>query len=104
MIRIVLLGCFFLVLTSYFKSFRSVAVDRLIAIFLFAFVSLAIIFPDSTTIIAHKLGVGRGTDLILYLYIVGSFFAVMLLYSRSLQQEQKLTQLVREIALLTAKK
>lgn len=103
MIRIVLLLGFLGVLITYFKSFRSIISDRLIALLLFFLVSLTILFPDSTTIVAQALGVGRGTDLILYLYIVGSFFAIVLLYSRSLNQDQKLTKLIREIAIETAK-
>lgn len=99
MIRVVLIVGFLLALVAYVRSFRSVVTDRLIAMLLFFLVSLTILFPDSTTLIAQFLGVGRGTDLVLYLYIVGSFFAIVLLYGRSLNNEQKLTKLVREIAI-----
>ncbi len=36
---------------------------------------IRVLFPDFTTSVANLVGVGRGTDLILYLLVVGSVFS-----------------------------
>ena len=58
-----------------------------------------IAFPDRTTDIAHMLGVGRGTDLLLYLGIVTGGFALLLRDARIRRLERKLTEFVRASAL-----
>jgi len=60
-------------------------------------------YPERTTDIAVYLGVGRGTDLLLYLSIVLGGFAILLVYVRTRRLEQKLTQHVRETAIRTAR-
>lgn len=62
----------------------------------------AIAFPDATTVVAHALGVGRGTDLLLYVWILTGGFALLLLYGRIRRAEQRLTRLTRELALRDA--
>lgn len=62
-----------------------------------------IAFPDVTTEVARALGVGRGTDLLLYLWIVTGCFAGLLLYARIRRVERKVTLLTREIALRDAR-
>jgi hypothetical protein len=76
--------------------------DRLIATAIFVAVVSAILFPDLTTMVANMVGVGRGADLILYLLVVGSVFAVVLLTSRLMSIENTLTELVRQIAIMNA--
>ena len=43
--------------------------------------------PDRTTAIAHFLGVGRGTDLLLYLGLLTGGYAMILQYVRSRRLE-----------------
>ncbi len=91
-------------LVVYLGYFRSVLRDRLIAFGIFASVVSAILFPDFTTTVANAVGVGRGTDLILYLLVVGSVFAVVMLASRLMRIEDTLTELVRQLAISNAKR
>lgn len=58
--------------------------------------------PDATTEIANALGVGRGADLLLYVWIVLTIllFANLLLQIRSMHD--KVTVLAREAAYLNA--
>lgn len=68
-----------------------------------AFVWLAaaatVLRPDMTILIARALGIGRGTDLVLYLFII-SFLAVALyFYGRIVKLETAITSLVRQSAL-----
>jgi len=57
-----------------------------------------IIFPNSTSLIANKLGVGRGTDMLFYTCILLFLFLFMKLFSRIKRLEHKLTILIREQA------
>jgi hypothetical protein len=44
--------------------------------------------------------VGRGADLIMYMLHVGLLFVVIHYYTKFVEQQQQITHLVREIALL----
>ena len=57
-----------------------------------------ILFPDKSSEIAHRLGVGRGTDLLFYLCILLFLFIILKLFARIRRLESKLTELVREEA------
>ena len=58
-----------------------------------------ILWPNITTRIATKLGVGRGADLIFYVSILTFWFVILKLYSRIRKLEQSLTQFIRGDAL-----
>jgi hypothetical protein len=83
-------------------AFRSRLGLRLLAIFSFVTAAGFVLFPDSTTAIAHVLGVGRGTDLLLYLALFGGVNAFLLLYLRTRRLEEKLTEHIRAAAILNA--
>ena len=102
LIQIFLIGSFIASLVGYFVFWRSAALDRLIALSFFALACLAVTFPEMTNHIAAAFGVGRGADLLLYLFFVGSVFVGVLLYSKLMRVESRLTELVRHIALLEA--
>lgn len=55
-----------------------------------------VIFPDTTTRIAHFVGVNRGADMIFYLAILFLLFLVLKLYARIRRLEQQFTELVRD--------
>ncbi len=59
--------------------------------------------PDATTRIANMVGVGRGTDLILYLCVIAFFFTHALLYFKIRKMENAQTELVRQLAISNAK-
>ena len=63
-----------------------------------------VLWPDLTNTIAHKLGVGRGADLVYYLCILFFSFALMKLYARTRRLEKQITALIREDALKKVKK
>jgi small membrane protein len=62
----------------------------------------AVIFPEKTDIIAAVFGVGRGVDLITYLVLVSLLYTVTHYYTKFVDIEQQLTQMVREVAILRA--
>ena len=55
--------------------------------------------PDLTTLLAHKLSVGRGADLTLYVGLLVGFYVIFRLYQRIENLERQITLLVREVAL-----
>jgi small membrane protein len=61
-----------------------------------------VLWPDVTNIIANRLGVGRGADLIFYLSILIFWFIVLKLYARIRKLEQLLTELIRNDAIKKA--
>jgi hypothetical protein len=59
--------------------------------------------PDHATSVAHLFGIGRGTDLVLYVWMLISFALMLVLYFNSRKQFQIVTVLVRAIALAEAR-
>jgi hypothetical protein len=62
----------------------------------------AIIFPNMTQDAANLVGVGRGTDLILYLSIVAVMFVLLHYYTKFVDLQRQLTEVTREVAILRA--
>ena len=60
---------------------------------------VAIAFPSVMTAIAHRLGVGRGTDLLLYAMVVAFLAQILSSFRRNGARERQITQLARRIAL-----
>jgi hypothetical protein len=74
-----------------------------IAFFMFVVANVyAVLRPDDITWVAHKLGVGRGTDLVLYLLVVAVSFFALNTYMRFRSLETKVTDLARAVALRDA--
>jgi hypothetical protein len=62
----------------------------------------AIVFPNMTQSAANLVGVGRGTDLILYLSIVAVMFVLLHYYTKFVDLQRQLTEVTREVAILRA--
>lgn len=61
---------------------------------------VAIYDPDSTTVIANALGVGRGADLLLYATVIAFCASLVVIYGRFRKLDERYTQVIRELALL----
>jgi len=59
-------------------------------------------WPEDSTWLAHKLGVGRGADLIFYVWVVLSFGIFINIHSKLRQNQQQLTELARHLAIYRA--
>ncbi len=103
LIQVILVVASISALVLYLTYFRSVIRDRIIGLAFFVVAVLAIMVPDITSVIAHKVGVGRGTDLIFYIFASGSVFFFILLYSRLARLDARQTELVRYLAITNAK-
>jgi small membrane protein len=64
----------------------------------FMIVLCAVVKPDWLTFVAHKLGIGRGVDLLIYTVLIWLFRESILGRIRYHRQRSQLTRLVRQIA------
>jgi hypothetical protein len=55
--------------------------------------------PELTNLIAHKLGVGRGTDLMFYFFFLAATYAFLIVYARHRELRRDLTKLARAFAI-----
>ncbi len=78
---------------------RTQALRRLGLVGFAALAVLSILFPSVWTRVAHAVGVGRGTDLILYALVVAFFSFVTTTFRRQRLLELQYTRLARRIAL-----
>jgi hypothetical protein len=61
--------------------------------------AVVVLFPDFSTILANRLGVGRGADLVMYVSIPVLFYTVFRLRIRTERLSRDLTDLTRALAL-----
>jgi hypothetical protein len=87
----------------YFTRFRSRLGDRTVVIVLLLGASVLVALPELTTRLAHRVGVGRGADLIIYLALLGYGFIVLVLISKIRSLETSIVDLARAIALAHAR-
>jgi len=62
-------------------------------------VDIVVLFPNSTTILANRLGIGRGTDLVVYLSILTIFFILFRLNVKIEGVNRQITKVVRQKAI-----
>lgn len=61
--------------------------------------ALSIVFPSELTRVAHKVGVGRGADLVLYVLVVTFMLVSVILFRRLADLERKYVNLSRSFAI-----
>jgi hypothetical protein len=87
----------------YFRWLRSGLLDRLMVILIAAVGVGLVANPELTTRIAHRVGVGRGVDLVFYIALFGLGFSLLLIFSKLRDLEARLTEVARAQALACAK-
>lgn len=98
-IKLLLTACLAAVLA--YASIQRVA-PRIVRSAIIAIVLVGLYFvwrPDHATVIANRLGVGRGTDLLIYVWIVLSFAVGLNLNFKLRAARREITELARAIAL-----
>lgn len=106
-IKIVLIGVFAIFAAIVLlpgRGTKKMALKRLALLFLFLVAVVAILFPQLINSIANLIGVGRGTDLLLYgliIVFVGHSISTSL---RFRQQEREITQIARAVAIREAER
>jgi hypothetical protein len=100
----ILLGQIIIIITLviflfYLVKLRSDALDRILSIVTIVIGIVIVIHPNLATRIANFIGIGRGTDLLLYLFILASLFYVTSSATRLRQNRNQMTKIVRSIAI-----
>jgi hypothetical protein len=71
-----------------------------ISVWLITFAALLTIWvPEFSTTLAHWMGIGRGADLIIYLWMATSLLLFLFVRISLFKLEEKLTELTRKVAL-----
>lgn len=82
---------------------KSLAIKRILALLFVTCAILAILFPQLLSLVANFFGVGRGTDFLLYLFVIaGLVFAVMTVRAKA-RSDARVTELARAVALIEAR-
>ncbi|MBK8083307.1 MAG: DUF2304 domain-containing protein [Devosia sp.] len=63
-----------------------------------------VVAPDLANLLANAVGIGRGADLIIYVFIVVVLAAIFNLHLRLRAEREVTTRVVRELALNNARK
>src|SRR5450759_2707952 len=101
-IKVILLAAFGLVAVIGLRAprgARHLALRRVALIVFVLFAVASVLFPDVWNALAKLVGVGRGTDLLLYVLIIVFLGFITTSYLRFRGLEVQITQLARRIAL-----
>lgn len=101
-IQILLIAGVVVTMLFYIVRLRSAIFDLIIMTVFAGLAIFFILFPEYTNKIAHKMGVGRGADLLFYSCIFFFFFIIMKMFARIRRLENTLTDFVREQAIKEA--
>lgn len=105
LIQILLLIAAFALLVLFVRNRHGVrvAAGKRVALVVFALLNVyAVIRPDDLTTVAKLVGVGRGTDLLLYMLVVGFLSVTLNQYLRFQGVDHRLTELARVLAVREA--
>ncbi len=102
-IQVILLGFVSYYFLRHFGLFKGNLITRIVISSTFLAAIFFILFPESSNKVADILGVGRGADLITYLFIVIGYGGFQLLYFRQQEIRANQSSIVREIALTNVK-
>ena len=105
LIQFVLVLAVLIILYVFVRSSNAVYVQasKRIALVLFALANVyAVMRPDDVSVIARFLGVGRGTDLVLYALVVAFMAGMFSMYQRFRVVDRRYTELARTVAIREA--
>ena len=105
LIQFVLVLAVLIVLFVFVRSSNAIYVQasKRIALILFAIANVyAVMRPDDLTAVARVLGVGRGTDLVLYALVVAFTAGMFSMYQRFRVVDRRYTELARTVAIREA--
>jgi len=105
LIQVLLVLAVLLILFVFVRSSNAVYVQasKRVALVLFAVANVyAVMRPDDLSAIAKLVGVGRGTDLVLYALVVAFMAGMFSFYQRFRVVDRRYTELARTVALREA--
>lgn len=103
-IKIILIVPLLILIVLILPRLRNQTTSRLSLVLLSLLGVFFVLFPSVTNQLAHLVGVGRGADLVNYLFIVFFFLFGILIYSKIRKIQQVQTEIIRKIAIQQARK
>ncbi|WP_297565738.1 DUF2304 domain-containing protein [uncultured Arcanobacterium sp.] len=97
LITSVLIAAFFLVRST--GNTKNVALRRLLLLIFVILAIFSILFPRITTLVANAIGIGRGTDLLLYLLIIAFLSYSVVMFRRLNILENRIVKLSRQLTI-----
>lgn len=91
-----------LVYVSRLQGARDLAMRRILALLFAILAAVAIIYPPVISAVAAFLGVGRGTDLLLYMLVIVVLATWLVQWRYNIAVQARLTELTRALALSEA--
>lgn len=88
-----------LVVIARYRQRRIGTRSLLLWLLLWSVAAFVILFPDTTVEVAQLLGIGRGTDLVLYLSVIFIFYLLFRVIVRFERIDREITLIVRTLAL-----
>jgi small membrane protein len=77
---------------------------RLLRAAVWAVAAVAIANPEVPQVVANRIGIGRGADLVLYLFVLAFLGLSFYYYSRYFRLQGQLTEVVRHLAIQDARR
>lgn len=105
LIQILLLAAVLATLVLFVRRRHGVQMQAVKRVGLLAFAILnvyAVLRPDDVTWVANRLGVGRGSDLVLYGLVAAFMFGMLNFYLRFREIDRRFTELARTLAIREA--
>lgn len=82
---------------------RSLALKRIIGLLFAAAAIASILFPSLLSTIANFFGIGRGADLLLYMFVLAALLYAVAAMRAKARSEARVTELARAVALMEAR-
>ncbi|MBA3502866.1 MAG: DUF2304 domain-containing protein [Myxococcota bacterium] len=101
-IRIILLGALAAIGWFVFLKRNRLPIHIVIVFAMLGVGGAAVLFPEETDKVANFVGVGRGVDLITYVIEVTVLFVLIHYYTKFVELQRQLTDVVRELAIVRA--
>lgn len=89
-------------LTIFFYAFVQARASSALRVVVYGLVALGtylVWFPDHSMVVAHWIGIGRGADVVLYLWVILTFLVLLNLHLKIHALTDNLTQIARHLAL-----
>jgi len=102
-IKLILIALFAIVGLVALSQMRTARILSSALMILCALAMLSVLFDEFAIRVANAVGVGRGADLIFYLFIPAALLTQLLLYLNCKSLERSITELSRHVALANAR-
>lgn len=103
-IKLILIVLLLIILRAFLVQRQLLLAKRFSAFAVFVGLVLLVIYPDTSNWLAHKIGIGRGVDLLFYMSHLFLLLLIVSLWRRLNLMNAAFTKLARSIAIQTARK